>query len=99
MYFSEDGATTASERTGSGYQTLLLIGMISLRTRSPYLACLYRCFLPADIWFLGNPTWCEEQSQMETRFILVRDPKKRVKALRPVATLVLLVFSEIAITM
>ena len=22
-----------------------------------------RCFLPADIWFLGNPALCEEQSQ------------------------------------
>ena len=57
-----------------------------------------RCFLPPDIWFLGNPAWCEEQSQMEMRFIMVRALGKRVKAVRLVATLVLLVFGKIAIT-
>ena len=51
------------------------------------------------IWFLGNPTWCKEQSQMKMRFILVRALGKRVKALHPIAILVLLVFSEIVVTM
>jgi hypothetical protein len=36
---------------------------------------------------------------METRFILVRAPRKLVKVIRPVATLVLLVFGEIVVTM
>jgi hypothetical protein len=48
---------------------------------------------------LGNSAWCKEQLQMETRFIQVRASGKRVKAVRPVATLVLLVFGEIAVTM
>jgi hypothetical protein len=48
---------------------------------------------------IGNPAWCEEQSQMEMRFILVRPPEKRVKAVRAVATLVLLIFGEIVVTM
>jgi len=56
-------------------------------------------FLSVNIWFLGNPAWCEEQSQMEMRFIMVRALGKRVKAVHTVATLVLLVFGEIAITM
>ena len=98
MDLTKDGATAASERARSGYQTLSMIVMIGLRARSPYLARLCRCFLLVDIWFLGNPAWCEEQSQMKTRFILVWVPRKQVKAIRPVATLVLLVFDEIVVT-
>ena len=75
------------------------IGMIDLRAEFPYLARLCRCFLLADILFLRNPVWCEEQPEIETRFILVRVPVKRVKAIHPVATLVLLVFGEIVVTM
>jgi hypothetical protein len=57
------GGATMSGRIGFAYQILLLIGMISLRARFPYLACLCWYFLLVDIWFLGNPAWCEEQPQ------------------------------------
>jgi hypothetical protein len=35
---------------------------------------------------LAELAWCEDQHSRETWFILVRAPRKRVKALRPVAT-------------
>jgi hypothetical protein len=55
-------AAVTSECIDFAYQTLLMIVMIGLCARSPYLARLGWCFLPADIWFLANPAWCEEQS-------------------------------------
>ena len=89
-----------SEHIGFAYHTLLMIVMIGLRARFPYLARLCRCFLLADIWFLGNPAWCEEQSQMEMRFILVWCPREAGKSPTSSCYLfVLLVFGEIAITM
>jgi hypothetical protein len=56
------GVAATSKRIDFAYQSLLMIVMIGLHARFPYLARLYRCFLPKDIWFLGNPAWCEEQS-------------------------------------
>ena len=68
------GVTSMSERIGFAYQTLLIIVMISLHTLSPYLAHLCRWFLPADIWFLGNPAGREQQSQLEHEIYIGSGP-------------------------
>jgi hypothetical protein len=58
-------------------------------------------FLPADIWFLGNLLSAKNNysQNRNTRFILVRAPEKRVKALRPVAIFVFLYSARLLFTM
>ena len=75
------------------------IGMIDLHVRFPYLAHLCRCFFCQIFGSWGTPLGAKINHSRDTRFILVRGAGKRVKALRPVATLVLLVFGEIVVTM
>jgi hypothetical protein len=40
-----------------------------------------RYFLPADIWFLGNPAWCEEQSQLGDEIYTGSGPQEASKSL------------------
>ena len=51
----------ASKAIISWAQTLLMIGMITLCVKSPYLARLYRCFLLVDIRFSEKFAYHKEQ--------------------------------------
>jgi len=59
----------------------------------------YRCFLPADIWFLGNPAWCEEQSQSGHEIYTGSSPREASKSRTSSCYSCILVFGEIEIAM
>jgi hypothetical protein len=95
----EDGAIVTSEHVGSGYQTLLMIGMITLHARFPYLARLCRCFLLADILFLGNHAWCKEQLQLGHEIYIGSGPQEASKRRTSSCYSCIAVFGEIVVTM